>query len=163
MDGGAFTDRRRRCPTAFRHRICPLGTAQYNKDANNATNPTTGAIVIPNHAAYNFKVSGATTDQQTAYNCNVFKRFPGFAGLVLDAQGDPIKGVTVNIFGPNSTTKLLAAVVTDEDEWYQYTYKHTSKPATFYLRLPKYPSVPQQSVSMVANQLRVVNFVVPNP
>lgn len=137
------------------------GTAPYSKDASdNATNSTSGAIIIANHYAYNFSVSGTATNTYTVYNCNVFKRFPGFAGLVTDSFGNPLKSVTVEIRGPNST-KLLAAVVTDEDGWYIHTYKYTGKPATFIISLPKYGL--SQTVTLGANKLVLVNFIVPSP
>ena len=64
---------------------------------------------------------------------------------------------SVQIYDPDG--KLLAAVYTDEDGWYMYNYKHTRKAATFTMKLPDYNK--QQSVTLKANSLAVVNFVVP--
>ena len=50
----------------------------------------------------------------------VFKRDPGFLGIVMNGEGAPVAGVKVQIYGPDG--KLLAKVYTDEDGWYFYNY-----------------------------------------
>lgn len=83
---------------------------------------------------------------------NVFKRDPGFAGLVTDDQGNPLADVEVRIYGPDG--KLLATVKTDEDGWYFFNYKHTGKAATYKIVC----SGTIKEVTVKANQLVQVDF-----
>jgi hypothetical protein len=128
-----------------------------NKNGNSdATSEDLSVIKIHNNNPYLFSVSGpgsfASTD--TIYNVNVFKRDPGFGGLVLNANGDPVAGVKVQIY--DSSNKLLATVYTDEDGFYMYNYKHTGKAATFTIKLPTYNL--KQSVTVKANSFALANF-----
>jgi len=134
-------------------------TTGYAKDtSNNAVNPADYLdIWIANDYPYGFSVTGDVSDTQTIRNMNVFKRDPGFGGLVTNSNSDPVKGVKVQIYDPSG--KLLATVYTDEDGWYMYQYKWTGKAATFTLKLPDYNL--KQSVSLKANGFLVVNFTVP--
>jgi hypothetical protein len=121
------------------------------KDASNNADP------ILDDQSYTFSVSGVISDSNTVKNVNVFKRDPGFAGLVTDTAGNPCEGVKVEIYGPNGA--LLATVHTDKDGWYFYTYKHTGKTATFTIKLPDYNL--QQSALLKANSVVVLNFELP--
>jgi hypothetical protein len=119
-------------------------------DSNNA--------LIQDLTDYTFSVSGPLTDSDTVENRNVFKRDPGFAGIVTDSEGAPVAGVKVQIYGPDG--KLLATVYTDKDGWYFYNYKYTGKAATFTIKLPEYNL--KQSVTLKANSFVVVNFTIGN-
>jgi hypothetical protein len=87
----------------------------------------------------------------------VFKRDPGFVGLVTDSEGNPIKGVKVQIYGPDG--KLLATVYTDKDGWYFYNYKYTGKAATFTIKLPEYNKT--ATVTIKSNSLTKTDFIIP--
>jgi len=83
---------------------------------------------------YTFSVTGPEgfSDEDEVMNVNSFKRSPGFGGLVLDEDGDPVVGAVIEIWLKNV---LIGTAVTDEDGWYMLDYKHLGKPATFTLKL----------------------------
>jgi hypothetical protein len=132
-------------------------TAGYSKNAGNdavsAANVAT--ILIPDETDYEFSDSTGGTD--TAQSNNVFKRTPGFAGLVLDNTATPVAGAKVEIW--NSTPTNLQTVYTDADGWYMWLYKHTGKAATFTVKLPDYNL--QQTVTLKSNQFVVTSFTLP--
>ena len=133
------------------------GKDNYTKGAdNNAMNTPTATII--NLDNYNFSVTvyGIKMDNQRVQNANVFKRDPGFAGMVTDSQGNPRANVKVQIYGPDG--KLLATVYTDADGYYVYTFKPTGKAATYTVKLPDYKQT--KSVTVKANSLVEVNFVI---
>jgi hypothetical protein len=130
------------------------GSRGYTKTLNDATGTTTP---VNDLTTYTFSVAGALEDSDAVENKNVFKHDPGFGGLVTDSQGNPVKGVKVQIYGPDG--KLIATVYTDEDGWYMYNYKWTGKAATFTVKLPDYKQ--SKSVTLKANGFVVVNFVIP--
>ncbi|MEM2130862.1 MAG: carboxypeptidase-like regulatory domain-containing protein [Candidatus Bathyarchaeia archaeon] len=127
-------------------------TPDGDKNAQHSTTP------ITNGGSYAFSYAtfdGSTEtqiDTQTIKNENVFKRDPGFAGIVTDSSGNPIQGVEVKIYGPDG--KLLATVCTDEDGWYFFNYKHTGKEATYRI-VCNGISIP---VKLKANQLAQIDF-----
>ena len=129
-------------------------TVGYTKDAsNNALNSPD----INDLTDYVFTVSDAMTDTQTIENQNVFKRDPGFAGMVTDSDENPVPGVTVEIYSP--TGSLLATVSTDVDGYYFCSHKHTGKTATYTVTLPDYSL--STRVPIKANALVEVNFTIP--
>lgn len=92
----------------------------------------------------------ATMDTETIENENVFKRDPGFAGLVTTSDGTPIQGVKVQIYGPDGT--LITTVYTDEDGFYMYNCKYNAragKAANFTVKLQDYKQ--QQTLTLKAN------------
>ena len=131
------------------------GTTGYTKDAgNNAVDYLSlSTILIPDLHDYIFSDNqgGSTTIE----NNNVFKRDPGFAGLVTDANQISVEGVKVEIYKPDG--KLLQTVYTDQDGWYMYQYKHTGKAMTYTIKLPAYAEQ-VKTVSLKANQLVTVDF-----
>ena len=132
----------------------------YSNDGTNDATATAGkssCSTIEDGVDYEFAVSDAFSDNDSISNMNVFKHDPGIGGLVLDVNGNPLKGIKVQIYDP--TGKLLATVYTDEDGWYMYNYKHTGKAATYTIELPDYSL--QQSVTLKANSFVVVNFQIP--
>ena len=132
------------------------GTVGYTNNGNNDAVSQSSGTIIPNlgSCAFSYAVGSPPVDRQPIENENVFKRDPGFAGIVTDSSGNPISGVEVQIYSP--TGSLLATVYTDEDGFYSYHYKHTGKAATFTIELPDYGT--QQSVTLKANSFVVVNF-----
>jgi cysteine-rich repeat protein len=133
-------------------------TPGYSKNAgNDAVDAANLAnVLIPDETDYEFSDSFGGTD--IAQSNNVFKRDPGFAGLVLDNTLTPVVGVKVEI--RDSTGKLLKTVLTDTDGWYMWQYKHTGKAATYTIALPDYLGQ-LQSVTLKSNQLVTVNFELP--
>jgi hypothetical protein len=113
--------------------------------------------LIPNLRNYIFSDGSATS---TIQNENVFKRDPGFSGLITyAADSTPVPGVKVEIYKPDG--KLLSQVYTDQDGWYMYQYKHTSKPMPYTVKLPVFAPVTTEQVKTVtlkANQLVNVDF-----
>ena len=94
------------------------------KDKNN--NALLGSTIkIYDLSNYIFSVSEPLTDSDTVKNRNVFKRDPGFVGLVTNSEGAPVANVKVQIYGPTGT--LLGTVYTDNDGWYFYNYKYQRK------------------------------------
>ncbi len=139
------------------------GTIGYGNDLNNdAVNATSGVVLIPNLEAYSFSQTGSSTNgihlsaTVTVQSENVFKKDPGIAGLVLDQNGTPVPGVMVQIY--DSSGHLLAAVYTDKDGWYMWSYKYTGKPATFTVSLPSYGQ--SQSLTLKSNGFVEANFTV---
>jgi hypothetical protein len=129
-------------------------TYGYTKDgSNNAI----GAETISDLTEYDFMVTGDVEDLQTIQNVNVFKHDPGFAGIVTDSEDNPLGGLTVEIYNPDGSS--LTSVDTDEDGFYFFYYKHKGKAADYTITLPA--SGESQSVSVKANGLVQVDFVVP--
>jgi hypothetical protein len=124
-----------------------------SKDINNGAYNDT--ITIKNNDDYVFSVSGSVYSSDTVENLNVFKRDPGFVGLVAQADGTPVPNVAVKIYGPDG--KLLTTVYTDKDGWYFYNYKYTGKAATFTIKLPAYSK--STSVTIKSNSMTLTNFV----
>jgi len=110
---------------------------------------------FPDLQDYEFEASNDGED--TIQSKNVFKRDPGFGGLVQWQNGDPVPSVMVKIFDSKNTP--LATVLTDDDGWYNWQYKYTGKAATFTVRLPAYSLA--QSVTLKSNGFVTVNFTVP--
>ena len=107
---------------------------------------------INNLSSYTFSSSSGGT--QTVQNENVFKRDPGFAGIILDKYGTPVAGLTVNIYDPKG--KLLATVTTDQNGFYNYQYKYTGSPSTFTVKVPAYNL--SKAVTLQSNKLVEVDF-----
>jgi hypothetical protein len=129
-----------------------------NKTDVNVTCELPSTTLIPNHGSYDFSFSNTSSGTVTVENENVVKNDPGIAGLVTQqGSGDPVANVMVQIY--DSKGKKLATVYTDADGWYQWTYKYTGKPATFWVNLPGYAL--QQSVTLKSNAYVIVNFMVP--
>jgi len=103
-----------------------------NGDATYLKPDGTTEVAIKNYYAHKFKVvfpCGAI-DVESVQNVNVFKRNPGFAGIIRDSGSeDPIQGAKVEIYKPDGSK--LATLYTDEDGFYYYSYKHTGKAAQY--------------------------------
>jgi hypothetical protein len=130
------------------------GKGGYSGVNSNAKNDN-ALLVLPNNSQFVFEWSDTENMYSaTVMNKNVFKRDPGFAGIVADSDGNPQKDVKVEIYSP--TGALLATVYTDIDGWYLYDYKYTGKPATFTITLSAYDQ--SKAVTMKSNGFVVVNF-----
>jgi len=124
-------------------------TVGYSPYGNNAVSSTKR---IDDLTDYDFAVGGDMTDAQTVQNQNVFKKIPGFGGIVVDGSDQPIEGATVTITGPG----VYTPVSTDADGFYYLYYKHKGKDATFTVGC----SGQLVPVVMKANRFVEVNFVV---
>jgi hypothetical protein len=83
----------------------------------------------------------------------VFKRDPSFTSIVTDSTSTPVKGIKVEIYGPDG--KLLATVHIDEDGFYFY-YEYKGKAGAFATKLLTYNKQP--TITLKANGFAVVNF-----
>jgi hypothetical protein len=122
----------------------------YTRDASNNAEKPLGTDVILDLTEYEFAVSGGMDDSVIIQNQNVFKKIPGFGGMVTDGLGGPIYPVNVTIIGPG----VNATVSTDEDGFYFLYYKHKGKEATFTVGC----SSQSETVYMRANRLIQVDF-----
>ena len=132
------------------------GCTGYTKDSSNNAKYSLSPfqMLIPNLHTYVFSDGSPATS--AIQNINVFKRDPGFAGLVTDADVTPLPGVRVEIYKPNGD--LLGTVSTDQDGWYMYQYKHSGKAMTYTIKLPDYGQT--RTVLLKSNQLVTVDFQV---
>jgi len=130
------------------------GTTGYSKGAQNQAMGATTTINDKVSYIFSDSLGGSATVQ----NENVFKRDPGIAGLVRNANTDPVPNVQVKIY--DSSNKLQVTVYTDQDGWYMWQYKYTGKAAPFTVKLPAYNNL-AQSVTLKSNAFVVVNFSVP--
>ncbi|UCF08892.1 MAG: DUF11 domain-containing protein, partial [Thermoplasmata archaeon] len=137
------------------------GTVGYGKNYNDdAINPTTLEVLVPNYDDYVFSVSGDMEDTQTVENENTFKRNPGFGGIVTDITGTPIEGYTVEVY--DAEGNLIGTAVTDEDGYYFIYYKHKGKREQFTVKLfdDLGNLVDVKVVELKANKFIEVSFIV---
>jgi hypothetical protein len=135
------------------------GTSGYQKSTNNAQCTNASCTVnLDDNTPYLFEVSGTVNDNETAISKNVFKRDPGFAGLVTHiGSGHPEPNVKVEIYSP--TGVKLGTVYTDQDGFYSFNYKHSGKAATYTVKLPVYNL--EQPATLKTNSWAIVNFQIP--
>ena len=127
----------------------------YRKSGNDAIyhGDIPGVDNILDLHSYDFTVTDTDeADAQTIQNGNVFKRDPGFAGFVFDADGEPVAGATLTITDPNG--EVFATVETNDDGFYFYYYKHTGKEQTWTLSAGGQVA----SVALKANKLVQTDF-----
>jgi hypothetical protein len=129
---------------------------EHNLMNDNAFNSDIESFSIENEYHYVFSVSlsGIEIDDHTIVNINIFKKDPGFAGVVTDCYENPKLGVQVEIIDP--VGEILATVETDEDGFYFFYYKHTGKGAMYIVRLPDYDI--EQEVYLKANRFVEVDL-----
>jgi len=105
----------------------------FGKSNFDATNSTTGQIVIPNLASYTFSVSaGSLTDSQIVTSQNTFKQDPGIAGILTDQFGNPIAGATVSLL--DSHGSLISITFTDGDGYFSFSFNLAHK-TTFTIQI----------------------------
>ena len=138
------------------------GTTGYSDVSNNAVNTDTSKNV-PQLQSYTFSfntvVGVPQGDTQTIQSENVFKGCAkGFCGMVMDSQGTPVSGATVQVF--SSSGQLLGTVQTDQYGFYSipYTLLGTNL-ATFTIAVPSYSL--QQTVTLAVDTFTVTNFTTP--
>jgi len=107
--------------------------AIFGKSNFDATNSTTGQIVIPNLASYTFSVSaGSLTDSRIVTSQNTFKQDPGIAGILTDQFGTPIAGATVSLL--DSHGSLISITFTDGDGYFSFSFNLAHK-TTFTIQI----------------------------
>jgi uncharacterized repeat protein (TIGR01451 family) len=111
---------------------------------------------IPDYNDYWFSVAGDMTDSQVVQNMNVFKKNPGFGGIVVDSLGNPIPYATVQIYGPDG--KLIGTTVTDSDGYWYFWWKHTGKEQVYKVKIPMFGQ--EVYVPLKSNKFAEVNFVI---
>jgi hypothetical protein len=120
----------------------------------------TGPLTIHGYEVYDFsRTVGEDTIASSSSSYNEVKKFAGFLGFVDDSDGDPLEGVKVVIYNPKG--QVLATLYTDADGYYMYAYKHTSKSATYTVKLPGYAK--SVSVLVKANGFAAVDFEIQYP
>ncbi|TFG57275.1 MAG: DUF1080 domain-containing protein [Methanomassiliicoccus sp.] len=124
----------------------------YSNDAEGAL------LTIEEGGQYAFSVTGPGDyfADDAVMNTNSFKINPGFGGLVLDEDGDPVVGATVEIWLKND---LIGTAVTDDDGWYMFEYKHIGRSVTYTLKLYIDGGfITEKSVTVKANSFSMVIF-----
>jgi hypothetical protein len=67
-----------------------LKGSSFGRSDDDATNPSTGQVVIPDDAMYSFSVSaGSLTDSRIVTSENIFRQDLGTAGVLIDRSGSP--------------------------------------------------------------------------
>jgi hypothetical protein len=91
-----------------------LKGSSFGRSDDDATNPSTGQVVIPDDATYSFSVSASSlTDTQTVMSQNAFKQDQVVAGIITDQMGSPVVNIPVSLF--DSAGNLVAIALTDVD------------------------------------------------
>ncbi len=112
--------------------------------------------------AFSFADAGlGIEDEQVVHSVNSFKKNPGFgASIVLksDLGGAPLKGVKFEAWDAKGTTKIGEAY-TDADGAGLISYKHKSKPADYWIKVPAYQK--SVKVTVKANGFGLGEFEVP--
>jgi hypothetical protein len=106
-----------------------LKGSSFGKSDDNATNPSTGQVVIPDDATYSFSVGASSlTDTQTIVSENVFKQDRVVAGIITDQMESPVANIPVSLF--DSGGNLVAMAFTDADGFVGF-HPHVSGKSTF--------------------------------
>jgi hypothetical protein len=119
------------------------------------------AVTILENGVYAFSAvwTGGSIGSDTVHNMNVFKRDPGFGGLVVDKDGYPVKGAMVKVYLGST---CIGTVYTDEDGWYMLNFKHTGKSVSYTVKMEfSYKEEVyrmQSSVTVKANSFSLVSF-----
>jgi hypothetical protein len=132
----------------------------YSKGGASGNDAINSGGVYPNildNQSYAFAVMVAdgSTDSQTVFSTNSFKKDPGIGGLVTSPGGTPIKNVAVLITDSQGNPVTLS---TDQDGWFMWQFKYTGKASNFTVSLAHHPEIDPQIVTLKANGYVVVNF-----
>jgi hypothetical protein len=136
-----------------------LKGSSFGRSDNDATNPSTGQLVVPDDATYSFTVSaGSLTDTQTVTSENVFKQDRVVACIITDQMGSPVANIPVSLF--NSEGNLVAMAFTDADGFVGF-HPHISGKSTFTVEslLPD-GTIISQIVTVKPHHLEFLSFSV---
>jgi hypothetical protein len=134
-----------------------LKGAIFGKSNFDATNSTTGQIIIPNGASYTFSVSAnSLTDSQIVTSQNTFKQDPGIAGILTDQFGNPIAGATVSLY--DSQGSLVSITFTDKDGYFAFSFNLAHKSTfTVQFSLPNGTSF-SQTLTVKPNHVAILDI-----
>ncbi|NBP25413.1 MAG: hypothetical protein EBU81_12880 [Proteobacteria bacterium] len=145
------------------------GYAKGGPSGNDAIDPSTLQVLIPDRGSYRFAFSdGVESASDSICNINVFKKVAGVGGMVAKKY-TTFDGVpaTRGLEGGSLVLKdakglILANGKTDSDGWYFCNYKWTGKSTTLYLTLTPPGAAPQtQPVTLKANGYAQLDFEIP--
>ena len=111
------------------------GNFQQNASEDAVLCDETTTVVIPDGQVYPFSVAGDAVDDADVSSANAFKNNPGVAGLPLrQAYSEPVEGCDVMLV-KSSGQLLVGTAVTDEDGFFQITYRHLGPPTIYAVTL----------------------------
>ncbi len=118
-----------------------------------ASNPS---VIIGSPQSYSFSFTDGASASTSPTSVNVFKKDPGFAGVVTDSTENPIANAKVKIYDPSGN--LLAIVYTDLNGVYLYQYKYTGSKVYFTITATVTNVSQTATVLLQANKLVLQNF-----
>jgi hypothetical protein len=145
------------------------GYASGGSSGNDAVDPATRQVLIPNRGSYLFAFSdGTDSESDSICNINDFKKVTGIVGMVQtrsrkddsreSARQVPGCGVVLK----DAKGQVLATGKTDADGWYFCDYKWTGKSTTLFLTLKPIGGAPQtKPVTINASGCTQVDFEAP--
>jgi hypothetical protein len=136
-----------------------LKGSSFGRSGDDATNPSTGQVVIPDGATYSFSVSaGSLTDTQTVMSENAFKQDRVVASIITDQMGSPVANISVSLF--DSSGNLVAIAFTDADGFVGF-HPHISGKSMFTVvsSLPD-GTIMSQIVTIKPHRLEFLSFSV---
>ena len=145
------------------------GYARGGPSGNDAINPATLQVLIPDRTSYLFGFSdGMESASDSVCSMNAFKKVPGVGGMTAKASttydGLPTTQVLegCKVVLRNIKGETLASGRSDQDGWFFCTYKWTGKATTLYLTLSPPGGTPlTKPVTLKANGYAQVDFDVP--
>jgi hypothetical protein len=148
-----------------------VGLGKGGPSGNDAINPTTQAVLIPDAKNYPFSVTwdnGANTYTDGICNINVFKKNPGVGGRAVSqyTTSDGVSGA-IGVINAGATLTdtsghVLATGSTDSDGWYMLTYKYTGKATTLNVILtPPGKAKQTQTIIIKSNAFVEADYTVP--
>ncbi len=131
----------------------------FGNSGSNATNSTTGMVIVPNGATYTFSATvGSTSNTQTVSSQNAFKGDPGIAGIVLDQTGTPVANALVSLYDSNGS--LISITFTDRDGFFAFAFNAAHK-ATFTVQVSLSNGATfSKTVTVKPNHLALLDFTV---
>jgi hypothetical protein len=145
------------------------GYAKGGPSGNDAIDPTTLRVLIPDRGTYSFAFSdGNEAASDSLCNINVFKKVPG-VGVMSTQRTTTYDGLPTTrqfegcgVVLKDSKGLTLATGKTDLDGWAFCNYKWTGKSTTVYVTLTPPGRAPQtQPVTLKANGYAQVDFESP--
>jgi hypothetical protein len=145
------------------------GYAMGGVSGNDAVNPVTRRIVIPDRGSYLFAFSDGTDSASDAIcNINDFKKVTGIVGMIRaksssdDDRESSCQVDSCRILIKDAKGKLIATVKPDEDGWYSCGYKWSGRSTTLYIALDRKGEASQtRKVTIGANGYARVDFETP--
>jgi hypothetical protein len=145
------------------------GYAKGGPSGNDAVDPSTLRVLIPDRSSYLFAFSdGIEAASDSICNMNVFKRVPGVGGMstqrgtTYDGQPTTRQFEGCGVVLKDAKGLILATGKTDLDGWFFCNYKWTGKATTLYVTLTPPNGTPQtKPIIIKANGYTQVDFESP--